>query len=114
MPHTFDQSRLYADDVVALQSLAKRRWVSGEKILWTNHGAWRAASHAAVPAREAAKRLVAMGLAEETVCCRACSRTAIQLTDRGAGVAQRLSCECSGECEDRLRVSDKRGARFNA
>jgi hypothetical protein len=90
MPHTFDQRYLYADDVVAVQSLAKRRWVAGEKILWAANGGWSAASHAAVPARDTAARLVAMGLSEETVCCYACCRTAVRLTDRGAGVAQRL------------------------
>jgi len=90
MAHRHEQRRLTADDFIALRSLAQRRWMQGDRIDWKFNRSWRSVTVSDAPALEAADRLVAMGLAEETICCRGCSRAVIQLTEKGLAMVGRL------------------------
>jgi hypothetical protein len=75
--------QLSPEHFMALRSLAKSRWVQGQKIEWRFNREWRVVSIAEVPALDAADRLLALGLVEGTVCCIKCEREVFQLTDSG-------------------------------
>jgi len=84
--------RLVADDFVALRSLARSgRWQQGEQISWRfGRREWRSVSYSECAALDAADRLVAMGLVEDTFCRCGCGRAIFQLTQRGNAFSERL------------------------
>lgn len=92
MPQTLELKprRLIAEDFVALRSLAKHRWVQGDKIEWKFNRTWCVVSYSEAPALDAADRLISMALAEETICCSGCSRAVIQLTAKGMAFVNSL------------------------
>ena len=84
------RTRLVSDDFVALRSLARSQWHQDRKIDWKVNGKWRGVSYSTAPLDEV-YRLMAMGLAESTVCGSAgCGRDVFRLTDRGKAFVSRM------------------------
>lgn len=86
-----DRIRLQQDDFTALRSLSQRMWRQGDTFGWRFNRTWHSVSFGEVPALEAADRLIAMGLAETTVCCADCRRPAFKLTARGIAMVGRIN-----------------------
>lgn len=85
------RDRLQRDDFIALRSLSQRMWRQGDTLRWKFNRTWRSVTFYDVPALDAAFRLVAMGLVEDTECCAGCRRPSFKLTTRGVAMVERMN-----------------------
>ncbi len=83
--------RLARDHFIAMRSLAKSRWVQGQKFEWKFNRQWRAVTYSEVPWLDAVYRLIEVGLAEQVECCPACKRVVFQLTESGRAMVARMN-----------------------
>jgi hypothetical protein len=97
--------RLQQDDFIALRSLSKGMWRQGDMFDWKFNRTWRLASFGDVPALDAADRLVAMGLVEDTVCCAGCRRPSFKLTTRGIAMVGRINSRPRVEVDEKASAA---------
>ncbi|MDH0342021.1 hypothetical protein [Chromobacterium haemolyticum] len=86
-----NQKRLEADHFIALRSLARRRWLQGEKIEWKFNREWRSVTYWDVPALDVVYRLITMDLVEDIECSCGCRRDVFQLTEKGKAFVDRMN-----------------------